>query len=516
MGLGSKKWVETLKENKNFAHCFTNGKLSKGKTHILDMGLEKYCWVIDKNNRNESGSERCYTTGKALKENIIKLLLDLFLEDDYENINILLDGNAPENKGETQAKRREGKTFLTKEDLPRIKNLLPINDMALPDLNMVLNTSFLCNDLFRFITESILYTPIEELLNIYCKHFESNNIKELRSLWKNKLSGKTITILDGRLKVNPKWKKTDTEFLPKLTFKHISRSFYKDLDLNEIKDHVDFLSYFNIGEAEQKILHIVEKYLGSKIHIKCRDGDILPIMLMNMERLIKPDEDFISTEILIDLGKNSILNIVELFRSIVIYFQEKKIMLPPIQTVCGLMALLGNDYVEDMMGIGSKKAWKYLLETNENWKLLKIVDNDFIYIDSIDPEFEYYTLNEEVWLNLIALLYSNLYDSKTSVIYNWNQLEKMCEKKKENCKSTTYFSKINITKNSHVPFRAVVRRTWWTLNYWKSGSQGKIILPVTEKDTQGISRYGWKLVTEEINGETVYLCKRAEVVSTLG
>jgi hypothetical protein len=133
-------------------------------------------------------------------------------------------------------------------------------------------------------------------------------------------------------------------------------------DHNRIDQHgnrakVKPFSFTKTGEADLKMLHYIDKKLGNSFLIRSTDGDVIPILLLNMRNFINKDGN-VDIEIWMDRSSlydesskatsanKSYVNIVELWRTIITYFKQKFPSIKnPIETFVLMMIITKTDYV---------------------------------------------------------------------------------------------------------------------------------------------------------------------------
>lgn len=430
----------------------------------------------------------------------------------------LLDSDPPKNKGFVQAQRRKNKEMYTDEDLHRMSALLPISLGEIPNNSeKILFTPALCSDFYRFLTQSLLTTTMGALIH-HANRFESVSASECNQL-EQQFRDNEIFVYDGRL-ADPLWQKnpvdkTSRGVLPPNSLIHAK----KRLDSQEFET----LTYYHIGEAELKIPSIIRDNLGKTILINCGDLDIVPILLLSMRDLFNPEGN-VDTKIFIDLttghsrakekkkklktaedemeeddeSNNQVIDVVALWRSIIIDFKTRKIKLPPIETMCGLMTF-GSDYVESIPNLSTQKLLDIFFANghhiaSQHGGLFETCGEDDW---SLELKPRRIVVSEHNWLLLFGIGYTQKLCTDREVrakpVLPWPEITALIEQDiKKKMVKTNKPGIWGKSDTSHLFLHSIVRRMYWLLDYWVNGAKCFFLDPAETDKRTGKSLYGWK------------------------
>ncbi len=280
------------------------------------------------------------------------------------------------------------------------------------------------------------------------------------------------------------------------------------------KEFVHVKKSEKIGEGDLKIPKNIAKMPNGNIYIRSNDGDMIPILLLNMRRWIDKNSKFIKYGIFIDTRsranqeKGCIVDVVSLWRNILVYFKE---YFPgihcPIETICLLILLTGSDYTERFPQLGPATVWKSFLEGGH--KILFKTSQSRVIYDNERKENEA-ILMDDSFGGMCHQRYSltikehNVFEFLT-FCYHKRILMGNQKKRKQNQYTSPSMERNRIFANFIIPsdeeIISEIRRVWWTLDYWMNGisdSKEPFTDPIELHKTSGLSKRGWEYDNQRV------------------
>ena len=437
----------------------------------------------------------------------------IILFDDLENI--------PINKTQTLEKRDKKNQQLTQNQLNNL--IIDKSDKIIKtkdDIKSLENTRSIRNAIYCFLTEELLknlkisnnkngvYLIIDggsiETLN-----FNGDNLKELDKLRRKSKPIIIETLINNNgfneliLKENNLIGESDLKMMYHLT-NIVLYDIYKkeDLFLNNIIDNniID-----NNKEKKKKT-----------IYINSKDSDWIYILLINLKELLdKPyyEEGYLQANINVNILLNSIpskstddiskpywINIINLWESIIIYFEKKyPEIINPIEIFCFLVTLRTTDFLEKYNLVSVKEImnffdnYGYKLFFSKNFKIWNLIDwyqeketcspifsnlieNDYFLKNPIDEQ-QQLCIDEHTHSQFILLIYYKLLNKKyyENGILKKNEINKLISSaiSADNLKGqSTNSRKYNLSKDGKF-YLSNSRRQQWQLLYWLNGWRNK-------------------------------------------
>ncbi len=304
-----------------------------------------------------------------------------------------------------------------------------------------------------------------------------------------------------------------------------------------------------IGEGDLKIVAAISDVRGGNVVVRSCDSDTIPILLLNMRRWLDPATGQSRFGIFIDMTsryaapkdgevpRGDIVDIVSLWRSIHVHFRSRYPGIRhPIETVALLMILTGCDYGEGFRKLGPATIWRAFEDGGSDilcGRKASVAATADDYADantapnstpSTDMNYgnkgQRYplTYNEDNIVAFVTYAYHRELVPKPKkrkvngvMIYANGQSDhpyfappSMAENRRiARAKDATYKDEKSMWKiRTNEEIAAVVRRTWWTQDYWMNGTlrTNPYMNPTAMDRASSKSLHGWEVGVNRSTG----------------
>ena len=397
----------------------------------------------------------------------------------------------PTQHARAESERRRGNIPWSKADVEKMN--IKISDGRLPDKKRVMITTATRHDLFRYVTEAIC------TMDLSCGSAEKNSWPDI--------------IVDGGRRVESTIDQDDYVISQGRIFTYRYRASAATVGAHNPCQSEPSL---RIGESDVKAvwhIHAVVRRgppFPATIVVRSCDGDMIPILLLNMRDWISPTERRVPFRLLLDMSRGSdekprILDMVALWRRLILSFKKR---FPdtryPIETFSFLTILSGSDFVKNYPGMGAKTAWRFFSECGGH----RLIENGSQDVPSTHPMFR--VENETIGLGQKA--------SARRIQLEENTYRRYILRHYQEASSGTGTLKTMRRYCSQIPndsqILAQSRRTYWNMDYWINCPRHYMIDPLEKHEQSGASVWGWEShvdYTTDPHGITIDVCQSVHV-----